>query len=107
MQAKTIQRSTETVRMVRVEKKRDGTERVIHANLPVGRGWNQGHGGAIDWINLNVGWRPYDEYMAEKHSKEAEKKRAEAATASDPVAVSEYQDPDDVADEPKARKAKK
>ena len=67
-------RSNEKVRMVREVTNPDGTIRLIDAWLPIGRGWNQGHG-VTDWINNGAGWRTYDEYHAEKHKAEVAAKR--------------------------------
>ena len=63
------------VRLIREYRAQDGSTATIDAWMPSGKGWNQGNPGALDWINLNVGWRPYDEYWAEKNSKLAEEKR--------------------------------
>lgn len=52
----------------------------IEANLPCGRGYLKGNAGAIDWINLGVGWRSYDEYMAAKNTEQAAAKREAATT---------------------------
>lgn len=63
--------SKQTVDMVREQ-----NGKVIRATLPVGRGWNQGNLGAIDWINL--GWQSYDAWAEKKHQKEVEAKREAA-----------------------------
>jgi hypothetical protein len=83
---KRLMRSTERVHMIREETKHDGSIRTIEANLPIGRGWNQGNG-VIDWINMGCGWRVYDEYMAEKHKAQVEAKRAAEAHEDGAVAV--------------------
>jgi hypothetical protein len=81
--AQAIARSTDTVHMVREETSRNGKIRVIEAHLPCGKGWMNGNKGALDWINLNVGWRSYDEYYASKNHDEAEVKRNAAIETDD------------------------
>lgn len=73
-----LKRSKDTVKMIRTETLRDGKVIEIVADLPIGKGWNAGNG-TIDWMNLNIGWQPYDKFMSDKHEKAiaAEKMRAE------------------------------
>jgi hypothetical protein len=71
-----LRRSTKKYHMIREVKNAKGEVVEVWEDwLPGGRGWLRGNEGPIDWINLGIGWRPYDEYMAEKNRQEADAKR--------------------------------
>jgi hypothetical protein len=68
-------RTKTTVEYVREEVQRDGKTIIIRADLPVGRGWNDGT--AIAWNNL--GWQSASEYDAKKHKAMVDEEQKNAA----------------------------
>ena len=73
MKLKNVKRSTEKVRMVRIEVGADGKETLIDAMMPVGRGWNAGNG-TFDWLNMpDCGWMTWETYSDKKRHDDAQK----------------------------------
>ncbi len=75
--ARNTHRSTATRTYVRIEKIK-GKDELIEAELPVGKGWNDG--GQLAWENIDLGehsskWMTKESYEDMQRTKEVEAKR--------------------------------